>query len=111
MISETDVILFFYSLFILMGLPVGYKYASNMIKKTGLVLAHCVIAIFINIVMGLIGTIFWLFYSWGVNEFLFIGGMLLGMGISLVNIIILLLLLYFRRKKFQHKSPSDVSNT
>jgi hypothetical protein len=103
MINETDIILIVCLLFIIMGLPIAYKYASFMIGKSGLVIAHSFIATMISLAFAAVGMIIWIFYSWGINEFLFVGGMILGAGTSFFSIVVLILLLIFKRKKMLNR--------
>jgi hypothetical protein len=99
MLSEADLNIIFYTLFLFLGLPISYKYASYMVKKTGIVLAHFFVSLMLNLCIGVVGIIGWIFFSVRVSEFLLLGGIFLGAGITLLSLIVLLLLLLITRKK------------
>jgi hypothetical protein len=79
---------------------VSFKYGSTMIRKTGLFLPHALIAGTINLGLGLFAILGWFFFTWGVNEFLFFGGLALGICLVVVEEVVLLTILFFKRKKW-----------
>ncbi|MHC0038860.1 hypothetical protein [Pseudoneobacillus sp. C159] len=87
---------------ILFGLAffISYKYGSYLTRKTGLIFPPFFIAGMINFVLGVLTIIGWVFFTWQVNEFLFFGGLVLGVGLLLVGEVILIILLLLRRKSF-----------
>jgi hypothetical protein len=42
----------------------------------------------------------WFFFAWGVNEFLFFGGLVLGIGLLVVGEGVLITILLLKRKKW-----------
>ncbi|KQL19934.1 hypothetical protein LIS82_16330 [Cytobacillus solani] len=72
------------------ALFISFKYGSAMIKKTGLFLPQALIAGTINLALGVFGIMVWFFFSWKVNEFLFFGGLVLGLSLIVVGEVVLL---------------------
>lgn len=111
MVNETELYFILFSMLILTGLPFGYIYASFMIGKTGLVIANCFIAVMINLAFSVTAIFSWFFFTWRINEFLFFGGLAMGMGISIASMTILIILLIFKRKKMLSKfADSGIAN-
>ncbi|WP_332633763.1 hypothetical protein [Halalkalibacter flavus] len=96
--TETDIAIGIYVSFLIICFFASLKYASFMIKKTGLVLAQSIAAASINLLLGIIAIIGWFCYVWGVNEFLFFGGLVLGIILLITSLVVLSLTLFFRRK-------------
>jgi hypothetical protein len=78
----------------------SFKYGSIMIRKTGLFLPQALIAGSINLALGVFAIIGWFFFTWGVNEFLFFGELVLGIGLLVVGEGILITILFLKRKKW-----------
>jgi hypothetical protein len=78
---------------------ISYKYGSYMTRKTGLIFPQFFIAGMINFAMGVLAIIGWFFFTWKVNEFLFVGGLVLGVGLLFVGELLLIILLLLRRKR------------
>ncbi|KUP09278.1 hypothetical protein Q73_03085 [Bacillus coahuilensis m2-6] len=96
--SEIDIAMTIYIIFMIVATFVSFKYGSTMIKKTGLFLPQALIAGTINLVLGVFAIIGWFFFAWGVNEFLFFGGLVLGIGLLVVGEAVLLTTLFLKRK-------------
>jgi hypothetical protein len=71
-----------------------------MIRKTGLFFPQTLIAGTMNLVLCVFAIIGWFFFAWGVNEFLFFGGLVLGLGLLVVSEAILITTLFLNRKKW-----------
>ncbi|QHE54305.1 hypothetical protein [Pontibacillus sp. HMF3514] len=98
--SEIDIATTIYIIFMIVATFVSFKYGSNMIRKTGLFLPQALIAGTINLALGLFSIIGWFFFAWGVNEFLFFGGLVLGIGLLVVCEAVLITTLFLKRKKW-----------
>ncbi|SES17840.1 hypothetical protein SAMN04487944_1224 [Gracilibacillus ureilyticus] len=98
--NKIDIVMMIYVTFMILATVISVKYGSAMIKKTGLFLPQTLIAGTVNLVLGVFGIIGWLFYSWGVNEFLFFGGLVSGVGLLVVGEVVLLSILFSRRNKW-----------
>ncbi|RBW67482.1 hypothetical protein [Bacillus taeanensis] len=108
--SERDLAIGAYAIFIIVSFFVSYKYGTFMIKKTGLFFTQVFIAVTINIALGMLALIGWFFYSLGVNEFLFLGGLFLGTALLVITEIVLLILLFVKRKRML-KIFNEVNHT
>jgi hypothetical protein len=97
-LNNSDTALAIYIFFVLIALLVSYKYASYMIRKTGFFLAYSFIASMINLMLLVISILGWLFSSLGKNEFLFFGGLYLGLISIIVSEFILVIVLLVKRK-------------
>jgi hypothetical protein len=98
--NKIDFAFAIYLLFFCLTFFVSYIYGSYMTRKTGLIFPPFFIAGMINLLMGVLAIIGWFFFTWRVNEFLFFGGVVLGVGLLLVGEILLIILLLLRRKRF-----------
>ncbi|WP_010171229.1 hypothetical protein [Bacillus coahuilensis] len=96
--SEIDIAMTIYIIFMIVATLISFKYGSTMIKKTGLFLPQALIAGTINLALGVFAIIGWFFFAWGVNEFLFFGGLVLGIGLLVVGEAVLLSTLFLKRK-------------
>ncbi|WP_335872901.1 hypothetical protein [Bacillus sp. 2205SS5-2] len=67
-----------YLLLIIIGLPISYKYASSMMKRTGFFFFHLIVACGMLLSLGILATISWLVFTFDGNEFLFFGGATIG---------------------------------
>ncbi|KGP91196.1 hypothetical protein N780_08200 [Pontibacillus chungwhensis BH030062] len=97
---EIDVAMIIYIIFMVVATFVSFKYGSSMIIKTGLFLPQTLIAGTINLALGVFAIIGWFFFAWGVNEFLFFGGLVLGIGLLVVGEAVLITTLFLKRKKW-----------
>jgi hypothetical protein len=98
--NEIDIAMIIYVIFMLLANFVSFKYGSTMIRKTGLFLPQTLIAGTINLVLGVFVIIGWFFFTWGVDEFLFFGGLVLGIGLLVLGEAILIATLFLKRKKW-----------
>ncbi|MFA9558279.1 hypothetical protein ACERII_13305 [Evansella sp. AB-rgal1] len=96
--TETDIAMVIYISFLFLSFFLSLKYGTVMIRKTGLVLAQSIVAASINLVLGIIAIVGWFFYAWGVNEFLFFGGIVIGVIIIVTSLVVLSLTIFLRRK-------------
>lgn len=105
--NKIDIAMTLYVIVLIAATFISYKYGSTMIRKTGLFLTQVIIASTINLSIGLLVLLGWSFFTWGVNEFLFFGGLVLGVGLLVVGEAILLSILLFKRKKWvQHDNKT-----
>lgn len=106
MLSEADLNIIFYTLFLLSGLPISYKYAAFMVKHTGMLVPHFFISMMLNLCVGLLGIVGWIFFAPKISIYFTLGGIYLGAGITALNLLLLLSLLLYKRKalllSFQH---------
>jgi len=109
-LNNNDITLAIYVFFILIVLFISYKYASYMIKNTGLFLAYSFIASMINLTLLIIGILVWLFYFWGVNEFLFFGSAYLGIALIVVSEFVLIITLLIKRKSMLNNWNKNKGN-
>lgn len=72
LLHTNDIIFLMYIFFSIIVLFISYKYASYMIKKTGLFLSYSFIGSMINLVLLMAGILTLSIYFWGINEFLFL---------------------------------------
>ncbi|GEN35876.1 hypothetical protein [Aneurinibacillus danicus] len=98
--NKIDIAMTIYVIFMMIATSISVKYGSTMIKKTGLFLPQTLIAGTINLALGVFGITGWFFFSWKVNEFLFFGGLVLGLGLLVVGEVVLLTVLFLKRKKW-----------
>lgn len=106
MLSEADLNIIFYTLFLLSGLPISYKYAAFMVKHTGMVVPHFFISLMLNLCVGVLGIVGWIFFAPKISIYFTLGGIYLGAGITVLSLLLLLTLLLYKRKallqSFQH---------
>jgi hypothetical protein len=98
--NKIDIAMTIYVIFMIMATFLSVIYGSTMIKKTGLFLPQTLIAGTINLALGVFGIIGWFIFSWGVNEFLFFGGLVLGLGLLVGGEVVLFSILFSKRKKW-----------
>nr|WP_144924868.1 hypothetical protein [Paenibacillus bovis] len=98
--SEYDIVLTIYIIFMVLSLVLSIKYASIMMKKTGLFLPQVIIAGTIHFVLGVIAIIAWLLYTYSTNEMIFIGGGFLGMCMIIIGEILLVTIVLMNKKKW-----------
>ncbi|WP_121661941.1 hypothetical protein [Metabacillus litoralis] len=98
--NEIDIAMTIYIIYMIVATFVSFKYGSTMIRKTGLFLPQTLIAGTINLALGVCAIIGWFFFAWGVNEFLFFGGLVLGIGLLVVGEAVLITALFLKRKKW-----------
>lgn len=102
-----------YVIFIITAIFLSFKYASTRIKRTGLFLPKALIAGTIYLILSVFGALGWFFFSWKINEFLFFGGLVLGLGFFITGEVILLTIFFSKRKKWiqiYHASLNGDSN-
>ena len=93
-----DIAAIMYVVFMAAATFVSFKYGSTMIRKTGLFLPNVLMAGTINLILGVLAITGWFFFTWGVNEFLFFGGLYLGIGLLVIGEVVLMILLLLKRK-------------
>jgi hypothetical protein len=98
--SEIDIAMIIYIIFMIVSTFVSFKYGSTMIRKTGLFLPQTLISGTINLALGVFAIIGWFFFAWGLNEYLFFGGLVLGIGLLVVGEAILITTLFLKRKQW-----------
>ncbi|WNB91178.1 hypothetical protein [Bacillus sp. NEB1478] len=103
MLSEADYNIIFYTLYLLLGFPISYKYAVFTVTNTGMVIPHFFISLMINLCLGVTGIIGWIFFSVRIDEFFMFGGIYLGALITSSSLVILFVLLLWKRKSMLHK--------
>jgi hypothetical protein len=103
MLSEADFNIIFYTLYLLLGLPISYKYAVFTVTNTGMVIPHFFISLMLNLCIGVVGIIGWIFFSVRVDEFFMFGGIYLGALITALSLIGLFILLLWKRKTMLNK--------
>lgn len=97
-LENSDIALTIYVALMVISLIFSYMFGSKMIKITGLFGTHTIIASTLNLLFGFCAILGWFFYSWRVNEFMFFGGLVLGVGMLVMSEAILIIFLYSRRK-------------
>ncbi|MDR7071436.1 hypothetical protein [Fictibacillus barbaricus] len=103
MLSEADLNIIFYTLYLLLGLLISYKYAVFTVTNTGMVIPHFFISLMINLCIGVCGIIGWIFFSVRVDELFMFGGIYLGALITVLSLIGLFILLLWKRKTMLNK--------
>jgi ABC-type sulfate transport system permease component len=98
LLSEADLNIIFYTLFLLSGFPIGYKYAAFMVKHTGMVVPHFYISLMLNLCVGILGIVGWIYFAPKISIYFTLGGIYLGAGITALSILLLLTLLLYKRK-------------
>jgi hypothetical protein len=98
LLSEADLNIILYMLFLLSGLPISYKYAAFMVKHTGMVVPHFFISLMLNLCVGLLGIVGWIFFAPKISIYFMLGGIYLGAGITALSLLLLLTLLLYKRK-------------
>ncbi|MEI5907964.1 hypothetical protein WAK64_12950 [Bacillus spongiae] len=98
--NKIDIAMILYVIVLITATSVSYQYGSSMIRKTGLFLPQAIISATINLSFGLLALLGWSFITWGVNEFLFFGGLVIGVGLLVVGEAILISILFLKRKKW-----------
>jgi hypothetical protein len=99
-VNKIDIAMTLYVIVLIAVTFVSYRFGSKMIRKTGIFLPQAIIACTINLSLGLLALLGWSFFTWGVNEFLFFGGLALGVGLLVVGEAILISILLFKRKRW-----------
>jgi len=94
-----DIAMMTYIIFIAAAFIGSYTYGSFMIRKTGLFLLYSIIAVIISLGLGIFAILGWFLFTWGVNEFMFFGGLNFGAGLLVVGEVILFTILCFKRKE------------
>ncbi|WP_246202480.1 hypothetical protein [Virgibacillus doumboii] len=102
-LDGSNLAIFLYVLFMIISLAVSYLYGWKVIEMTGLFVSQTFIASVINLFMGVCAIFGWFLYSWGVNEALFFGGLVLGLILLAVSEIALIVTLYLQREKLTGK--------
>jgi ABC-type sulfate transport system permease component len=98
LLSEADLNIIVYTLFLLSGLPLSYRYAAFMVKHTGMVIPHFFISVMLNLCVGLLGIVGWIFFAPRISIYFTLGGIYLGSGITALSLFILITLLLIKRK-------------
>ena len=98
--NEMDIAVVLYVTFMIAATFISFKYGSTMVRKTGPFLSQAVIAGAINLALGVLTITGWIVFSWGVNEFLFFGGLILGISLLVAGEIVLIVTLFLKRKKW-----------
>lgn len=108
LLENVDRALTIYVAFMVVSLIICYGFGSKMIKKTGVFGAQTIIASTLNLLLGVCAILGWFFFSWGVNEFMFLGGLVLGIGMLVISEAILIIVLFVRRKKMLQTYNSNI---
>ncbi|CRK80762.1 hypothetical protein [Neobacillus massiliamazoniensis] len=98
-LENGDVALVVYVVFMIISLIISYVFGSTMIKKTGVFGVHTFIASALNFLLGFFAILGWFNFSWHINEFMFFGGLLLGIVMLFISELTLILVLIIKRKK------------
>src|SRR5690606_40909029 len=98
-LSENDIVLTVYIIFMVLALVVSIKYASIMMKKTGLFLPQVIIAGTIHFVLGVIAIIAWIVITFSTNEMIFFGGVFLGICMIVIGEILLVTIVLMNKKR------------
>lgn len=93
-----EVALTIYVVFMVFSLTMSYIFGSKMIKKTGLFGPITIISSILTLLLGVFAIVGWFLYSWRVNEFMFFGGLVLGIVMLVISEAILIIMLFIRRK-------------
>ncbi|ADU28910.1 hypothetical protein [Evansella cellulosilytica] len=109
--TEADIVFIIYILIIILAFFVSIKFAEVMIKKTGLFFAQAIIAGSLNLLLNVLIGIGWFMYTWGINEFLFFGGLLIGVGLLVISEIVLFFLLLVKRVSWIKDYESKMTNS
>lgn len=96
--GEVDIAFTIYIVILLISFLIGYKYGSYLIRKTGLFFSPVFIAGTLIIAIDIIAIIGWFNYSWGTNEFPFIIGIFVGLGLMVVSEAVLITILFIKKK-------------
>lgn len=94
-----DIAMMTYIIFIVAAFIVSFTYGSFMIRKTGFFLLYAIISVIISLGLGIFALLGWFLFSWGVNEFLFYGGLNMGAGLLVIGEVILFTVLCFKRRE------------
>ncbi|HHY74685.1 MAG TPA: hypothetical protein GX497_15945 [Bacillus bacterium] len=108
LLENSDIALAIYVASIVISLIICYVFGSKMIEKTGLFGIQTIIASTLNFLLGICAIVGWFFFSWRINEFMFFGGLLLGVGLLIISEAILIIVLFIRRKKMLQTYNSNV---
>ncbi|MFD2762399.1 hypothetical protein [Lentibacillus juripiscarius] len=100
-----------YVVFLLASLAVGYLYGWKTIKMTGLFGSQVFVASVIHFLLGAFGIFGWFFYSFGINEALFLGGLVLGAVLLAVSEAALIITLFVQRDKLLETDNNPISYT
>lgn len=98
--NEIDIVMIIYVIFMIVATLSSIKYGSTMIRKTGLFLPQVLISGSINLAIDVLAILGWFFFTWRVNEFLFFGGLVLGIGLLVVGEAVLMTTLFLKRNKW-----------
>ena len=107
-LENSDIALTIYVAFMIISLIICYGFGSKMIKKTGLFGTQTIITSTLNLLLGVCAILVWFFFSWRVNEFMFFGGLVLGIGMLIISEAILIIVLFIRRKKMLQTYNSNI---
>ncbi|MBS4539455.1 hypothetical protein GOQ27_13345 [Clostridium sp. D2Q-11] len=110
MLERSDIALMIYIGFMIFAWSIGYIFDSKMIKKTGLFGSQTLIVSVINFSIGFCVILGWFFFSWGVNEFIFFGGLILGIGMLVASQVALLILLLVKKKQMMQIYNNNINN-
>lgn len=98
--NEIDIVMIIYVIFMIVATLSSIKYGSTMIRKTGLFLPQVLISVSINLALDVLAILGWFLFTWRVNEFLFFGGLVLGIGLLVVGEAVLMTTLFLKRNKW-----------
>ncbi|WP_246944866.1 hypothetical protein [Bacillus pinisoli] len=84
----------------LFAIFLSFKYGSFMIRKTRMFLPQALIAWSLYFTFCLVAIVGWFLYAWGINEFLFFGGLVFGTGVLIVGEVVLITSFCVKRKKW-----------
>jgi hypothetical protein len=98
LLSEADLNIIFYTLFLLTGLPLSYRYAVFMVKHSGMIIPHFFISVMLNLCICVLGIIGWIYFAPTISVPFTLGGIYLGAGITVLSLLLLITLLVIKRK-------------
>jgi ABC-type sulfate transport system permease component len=77
-----------------------------MVKHTGMVAPHFFIGMMLNLCVGILGIVGWIFFAPTISIYFTLGGIYLGAGITAVSLLLLITMLLLKRrallKSFEH---------
>ncbi|BCB02702.1 hypothetical protein [Bacillus sp. KH172YL63] len=97
--SSTNIIFTMYLMVFVLAAVINAVYCSIMMKRTGLFFSPAVIGGLINGLLVLGALWGWFYFAWPLNEFLFFGGMVLGVCMFVAGEFIIVVSLVIKKKK------------
>jgi ABC-type sulfate transport system permease component len=69
-----------------------------MVKHTGMVVPHFFISLMLNLCVGILGIVGWIYFAPKISIYFTLGGIYLGAGITALSLLLLLTFLLYKRK-------------